>query len=57
MTTEQMQYLQAVFQEGSLSAAARNLGLSQSTMSKSLQSLEKELGVSLFVRKSEAKRS
>lgn len=50
MTTEQMQYLQAVFQEGSLSAAARNLGLSQSTMSKSLQSLEKELGVSLFVR-------
>lgn len=41
MTTEQMQYLQAVFQEGSLSAAARNLGLSQSTMSKSLQSLKK----------------
>ena len=39
MTTEQMQYLQAVFQEGSVSAAARNLGLSQSTMSKSLQSL------------------
>lgn len=50
MTTEQMQYLQAVFHEGSLSAAARSLGLSQSTMSKSLQSLEKELGVSLFIR-------
>ncbi|HIZ78204.1 MAG TPA: LysR family transcriptional regulator [Candidatus Lachnoclostridium stercorigallinarum] len=50
MTTEQMLYLQTVFHEGSLSGAARSLGLSQSTMSKSLQSLEKELGGSLFIR-------
>lgn len=50
MTTEQLLYLQEIFHEGSLSGAARNLGLSQSTLSKSLQSLETELGVSLFVR-------
>ena len=50
MTTEQIQYLQAIFREGSLNRAAKSLGLSQSTMSKSLQSLERELGVSLFLR-------
>ena len=50
MTTEQMQYLQTVFQEGTLSQAATKLGISQSTISKSLQALEKELDVALFVR-------
>ena len=50
MATEQIQYLQAIFREGSLNRAAKSLGLSQSTMSKSLQSLERELGVSLFLR-------
>lgn len=50
MTTEQMQYLHTVFQEGTLSQAATKLGISQSTISKSLQALEKELSVALFVR-------
>ena len=50
MNTEQLHYLQEIFQEGSLSAAARNLDISQSTLSKFLQTMERETGSELFIR-------
>jgi len=40
----------AVAQEGSLSAAARTLGLTQPTVGRQVTALEEELGVSLFTR-------
>lgn len=41
----------AVAERGSLRAAARQLGLAQSAMSRSIQELEKELGIVLFERR------
>lgn len=40
----------AVLEEGSLSAAARALGLTQPTIGRQIEALEQSLGVSLFVR-------
>lgn len=40
----------AVMREGSLSSAARQLGLAQPTVGRQIERLEEELGVSLFVR-------
>jgi DNA-binding transcriptional LysR family regulator len=40
----------AVFREGSLSAAARSLGLTQPTLGRQIAELEKELGAALFIR-------
>ncbi|WP_426357327.1 LysR family transcriptional regulator [Pseudocolwellia sp. HL-MZ19] len=37
-------------EEGSLSAAARSLGMTQPTIGRQISALEKELGVSLFER-------
>jgi molybdate transport repressor ModE-like protein len=42
----------AVAEEGSMSAAARRLHLSQSALSQTIQSLERQLGVQLLVRSS-----
>ncbi|WP_213958748.1 MULTISPECIES: LysR substrate-binding domain-containing protein [unclassified Variovorax] len=42
---------QAVAERGSLRAAARQLGVAQPAMSRSIQELEKELGVTLFERR------
>ncbi|MFL5348889.1 MAG: LysR family transcriptional regulator [Hyalangium sp.] len=50
MTTEQLRAFLQVAQEGRFSTAARGLGLSQSGLSRQLQSLETELGVRLLVR-------
>ncbi|AGC43034.1 LysR family transcriptional regulator [Myxococcus stipitatus DSM 14675] len=50
MTQEQLQAFLRVVQEGRLSQAARGLGLSQSGLSRQLQSLESELGTRLLVR-------
>jgi DNA-binding transcriptional LysR family regulator len=40
----------AVFREGSLSAAARSLGLTQPTLGRQIAELEKALGTALFIR-------
>jgi len=40
----------AVIEQGSLSGAARQLGLSQPTIGRHIQSLENELGATLFIR-------
>jgi DNA-binding transcriptional LysR family regulator len=40
----------AVFSEGSLSAAARSLGLTQPTLGRQIAELEKDLGTALFIR-------
>src|ERR1700722_17092860 len=40
----------AVVEAGSLSAAARKLGLSQPTLGRHIESLEQELGIALFER-------
>ncbi|MCP3138716.1 LysR family transcriptional regulator [Pyxidicoccus xibeiensis] len=50
MTTEQLKAFLQVAQEGRLSLAALGLGLSQSGLSRQLQSLEAELGTRLLVR-------
>lgn len=52
MRLQQLQALILVVDTGSLSEAARLLGLTQSALSKSIKSLELELGVPLFERTS-----
>lgn len=46
----QLRDLIAIAEKGSLRAAARELGLSQSAMTKSIQALEREIGTPLFER-------
>lgn len=50
MTTEQLRYFITVIDAGSYMEAALELNISQSTVSKQIQILERELGVSLFDR-------
>ena len=50
MKFEQMRYVLAVYQAGSISKAAKQLYLSQPNISNALKSLEQELGVELFMR-------
>ncbi|NDR54534.1 LysR family transcriptional regulator [Actinomyces sp. 565] len=50
MDFEQLRQLEAIAREGTLSAAARSLHLSQPALSRSLQRLEAELGQPLFDR-------
>ena len=50
MTLEQIQYFVASAETGSFSAAARRLFVSHSSVSRSVSALERELGVTLFVR-------
>jgi DNA-binding transcriptional LysR family regulator len=50
MTTEQLEAFRAVAERGQLTDAARRLGLSQPTLSRQVQALERELGVKLLVR-------
>lgn len=45
-----LEILQAVLEQGSFSAAARSLGLSQPTISRHIEALERKLGKDLFTR-------
>ena len=52
MEIRELRAFTAVAEEGSLSAAARRLHLSQSALSQTIQSLERQLGVQLLLRSS-----
>ena len=49
MEIRELRAFAAVAEEGSLSAAARRLHLSQSALSQTIQSLERQLGVQLLL--------
>lgn len=55
MRLEQLQAFLAVAETGSFQQAARRCGVTQSTISRQIQGLESDLGVSLFHRSSQAK--
>jgi DNA-binding transcriptional LysR family regulator len=55
MRLEQLQAFLAVAETGSFQQAARRCGVTQSTVSRQIQGLESDLGVSLFHRSSQAK--
>ena len=50
MTFQQLQYLVEVSRTGSISGAAKNLFLAQSSVSASISNLEEELGFPIFIR-------
>jgi len=50
MEIRELRAFVAVAEEGSMSAAARRLHVSQSALSQTIQSLERQLGVQLLVR-------
>lgn len=50
MTLQQLRYLIAVADYGSINAAAQNLYASQSNLSTAIKELEQELGISIFTR-------
>ena len=52
MEIRELRAFTAVAEEGSLSAAARRLHLSQSALSQTIQALERQLGVQLLLRSS-----
>lgn len=47
MTLQQLRYIIAIVQAGSLNMAARALFISQPSLSKSMGELEKEMGITL----------
>lgn len=52
MTCKDVFYIVTIYDEGSFSAAARKLYISQSALSQAVRKLEKELGFELFLRSS-----
>lgn len=50
MTLQQLRYLIAIAEYGSINAAAQNLYASQSNLSTAIKDLERELGISIFTR-------
>ena len=50
MRIENLQYILEVARAGSISAAAKNLWIGQTTLSAAIQATEKELGIELFLR-------
>ncbi len=50
MTLEQFEYIIAVYQEGTISAAAQKLNISHPSISRAISSLEAELGINIFLR-------
>ena len=55
MRIEQLQTFLAVVEIGNFGQAAKKCGVTQSTISRQIQSLEKDLGLALFHRTSQAK--
>ena len=55
MNTDRIAYFLAVVREGSFSAAAKNMYVSQTAISQQIASLEKEMGCALFHRLSPAR--
>ena len=53
MDLKQIRYFVEVVEQGSISMAARKLGLTQPPVSKQMQLLERELGCALFLRSSQ----
>ena len=54
MQLSQMRYFLEIARTGNISAAARNLYLSQPSLSQAIKSLEEELGIQLLVRHSKS---
>lgn len=54
MQLSQMRYFMEIARTGNISAAARNLYLSQPSLSQSIRNLEEELGISLLIRHSKS---
>ena len=52
MNIKQAQYIQTIASEGSITAAAKKLYISQPSLSQMVRQVEKELGVTLFDRTS-----
>lgn len=50
MTLQQLKYLIAIVEEGSISKASKVLLVSQPSLSKSIFDLEKEMGIKIFKR-------
>ena len=50
MTLQQLRYLIAVSEQGSINAAAQSLYVSQSSLSTAIKELERELGIVIFTR-------
>ena len=50
MTTTQIKYFLAILEYNSFSAAAAEMYISQSSLSKQIKALENEIGISLFIR-------
>jgi len=50
MTLQQLRYLIAISEHGSINAAAQNLYVSQSNLSTAIKDLERELGITIFTR-------
>ena len=50
MTLQQLRYLIAIAEYGSINAAAQNLYASQSNLSTAIKELEAELGITIFTR-------
>lgn len=50
MTLQQLRYLIAIAEFGSINAAAQNLYISQSNLSTAIKDLEQELGITIFTR-------
>lgn len=50
MKLDQLEIVTAIIEQGSLRAAARRLGLPQPSLTRSVRTLERELGAELFVR-------
>ena len=50
MNLNKLQYFMSVYEEGSITAAAKKHFVSQVAMSQQIMSLEEELGIKLFIR-------